>query len=191
MLLHFGAIDWQSSIYLNGKQLGNHTGGYDGFSFDITDGVTPTGNGNELLVYAHDPSELGVQPSGKQQISSISGPGGDKYTPSSGIWQTVWLEAVPTEYVADIHIDQASLTGVIVTVWIAGTGLGQGEGLGRGLPTVTVETVVKCSVMDATGKVVATGSGTATGPPDAGTGLVNVTMTITVPAAKLWSPTNP
>jgi hypothetical protein len=81
-LLHFGAIDWQSAVYLNGKLLGNHTGGYDGFDYDVSDSIKTTGN--ELLVYAFDPSDGGVQPNGKQKISAIDNPGGDTYTPSSG-----------------------------------------------------------------------------------------------------------
>jgi len=74
-LLHFGAIDWQASVYLNGKFLGNHTGGYDGFDFDVSDSIKPTGN--ELLVYAFDPSDTGVQSNGKQRISAIDSPGGN------------------------------------------------------------------------------------------------------------------
>ena len=82
VLLQFGAIDWQSSVYLNGKLLGNHTGGYDSFTFDITDTITSTNN--ELMVSVYDPSDSGYQPNGKQRISAINNPGGDTYTPTSG-----------------------------------------------------------------------------------------------------------
>ena len=82
-MLHFGAIDWQSAVYLNGKMLGNHTGGYDGFEFDITGHLVPSRN--ELVVYVFDPSDQGPQPNGKQQTSAIDNPGGDTYTPPSGI----------------------------------------------------------------------------------------------------------
>ena len=86
--LHFGAVDWQSKVYLNKKLVGEHTGGYDGFSFD-TSGIVP--GENELIVFVYDPSELGAQPFGKQRAASIAFPGtdGEKYTPTSGIWQTV------------------------------------------------------------------------------------------------------
>jgi beta-galactosidase/beta-glucuronidase len=103
-LLHFGAIDWQSAVYFNGVLLGNHTGGYSAIDFDVTAHLKATGN--ELLVFAHDPSEEGSQPNGKQRISAISAPGGDTYTPSSGIWQTVWMEAAPASYVAELVINQ-------------------------------------------------------------------------------------
>lgn len=92
--LNFGAIDWNSTVYLNRKMLGNHVGGYDGFSFTI-DPSALNPSGNELIVYVYDPSDTGSQPNGKQRISAISQPGGDTYTPSSGIWQTVWIESVP------------------------------------------------------------------------------------------------
>lgn len=114
-LLHFGAIDWQSTIYLNGEKLGNHTGGYDGFSYEVT--LKPSGN--ELLVYAFDPSDQGSQPNGKQRISAISSPGGDTYTPSSGIWQTVWLEAVPSSYISEMTMDTSSTT-LTVSVQVEG-----------------------------------------------------------------------
>ena len=81
-LLHFGAVDWQTSVFLNGKLLGNHTGGYDGFSFDLTAGLKQ--KGNEIFVVVYDPSDSGPQPQGKQRVGSINGPGGDHYTPSSG-----------------------------------------------------------------------------------------------------------
>jgi len=80
----------------------------DGFSYDITDAIKPSAN--ELLVFVHDPSDTGKQPNGKQRASAISSPGGDTYTPSSGIWQTPWLEAVPAEYISGITIDQVFLT---------------------------------------------------------------------------------
>src|SRR5690242_1503519 len=85
-----------------GVNVGNHTGGYSGFSFDITSLITTTNN--ELILYVYDPSDLGFQPNGKQRISAIDNPGGDTYTPSSGIWQTVWLENVPQQYISDLFI---------------------------------------------------------------------------------------
>eukprot|EP01116_Phalansterium_solitarium_P001107 TRINITY_DN10887_c0_g1_i1.p1 TRINITY_DN10887_c0_g1~~TRINITY_DN10887_c0_g1_i1.p1 ORF type:complete len:694 (-),score=219.41 TRINITY_DN10887_c0_g1_i1:208-2289(-) len=110
VLLHFGAVDWQTTVWLNKVQLGNHTGGYDGFSFDISAAVEATNN--ELLVFVYDPSELGYQPNGKQRISAMTNPGGDVYTPSSGIWQTVWLENVPEQYIGSVRVlaDTRSLT---------------------------------------------------------------------------------
>ena len=104
-LLHFGAVDWQTHVYLNTQYLGNHTGGYDGFSFEVTDLLMKNGNTNELIIYVFDPSDDGAQPNGKQRISAIDNPGGDQYTPNSGIWQTVWLETVPDIYIDNISIN--------------------------------------------------------------------------------------
>jgi len=110
VLLHFEAVDWQTIVYVNGHVVGNHTGGYDSFSFDVTQYVTVSQN--ELLVYVFDPSDSGAQPSGKQRISAIDSPGGDTYTPSSGIWQTVWFEQVPNTYISALRLgcDLASVT---------------------------------------------------------------------------------
>jgi beta-galactosidase/beta-glucuronidase len=94
VLLHFGAVDWRARVILNGQQLGVHEGGYDGFDFDVTDSLKR--GDNELRVAVMDPSDTGNQPRGKQ----VREPGGIWYTPSSGIWQTVWLEPVPKSYVA-------------------------------------------------------------------------------------------
>ncbi|HEX3146454.1 MAG TPA: glycoside hydrolase family 2 TIM barrel-domain containing protein [Gemmataceae bacterium] len=89
LLLHFGAVDWQCKATVNGKPVGEHKGGFDPFTFDITDAVK-TGE-NELVVWVWDPTDKGSQPVGKQ----LSNPNGIWYTPVTGIWQTVWLERVP------------------------------------------------------------------------------------------------
>jgi hypothetical protein len=98
VLLHFGAVDWQATVSVNGKTLGEHKGGYDPFSFDITNALKAGGR-QELVVDVYDPSDAGGQPRGKQ----VNHPEGIWYTPSTGIWQTVWLESVPNAYIADIH----------------------------------------------------------------------------------------
>ncbi|MCY2996336.1 MAG: hypothetical protein NTY19_52095 [Planctomycetota bacterium] len=87
LLLNFGAVDYEATVLVNGKELGTHRGGYDAFSWDITEALQP--GANRLVVAVLDPT--GGGPSGKQRLG-----GGDIwYTPSSGIWQTVWLEKVP------------------------------------------------------------------------------------------------
>lgn len=98
LLLHFGAVDYEAAVYVNGKVIGSHSGGYTGFSFDITHALHA--NNNELVVKVFDPTDKGVGPRGKQVLD----PGNIFYTPSSGIWQTVWLEKVPATYIADIKI---------------------------------------------------------------------------------------
>ncbi len=121
VLLQFGAIDWQSSVYINGKFVGNHTGGYDSFTFDTTALILPSPANNELTVTVFDPSDNGFQPNGKQRISAITKPGGDTYTPSSGIWQTVWLERVsdPRMYIASYRV-WPTLSSVTVNVTVSG-----------------------------------------------------------------------
>jgi hypothetical protein len=90
VLLHFGAVDWEAAVSLNGKELGTHRGGYDGFGFDLTDALK-AGGAQELVLSVWDPSDGGSQPRGKQ----VRKPGGIFYVPATGIWQTAWLEPVP------------------------------------------------------------------------------------------------
>jgi hypothetical protein len=94
LLLHFQAVDWDATVTVNGTEVGRHKGGYDAFTFDITGQVKP-GAENELVVAVWDPSDRSWQPRGKQELNAMTNPGGIMYTPSSGIWQTVWLEPVP------------------------------------------------------------------------------------------------
>lgn len=99
VLLHFGACDWHTIVYVNGFIVGEHKGGYDAFSFDITPHLRKEGK-QHLSVEVKDPTDSGTQPRGKQILK----PEGIWYTPTSGIWQTVWLEAVPKAYIADLKI---------------------------------------------------------------------------------------
>ncbi len=101
-LLHFGAVDWEAKVYVNGQAVGEHRGGYDGFSVDITDAVK-AGADNELVVAVFDPTN-GYQPKGKQNINKFGKPGGIAYTASSGIWQTVWLEPVPAAHIQSLRM---------------------------------------------------------------------------------------
>jgi len=99
VLLHFGAVDWEATVFVNGKEIGTHRGGYDAFSFEITDALKPSGE-QEVVVAVFDPTSSGNQPRGKQ----VNGPRGIWYTPTSGIWQTAWLEPVPSAYIRSLHI---------------------------------------------------------------------------------------
>jgi beta-galactosidase/beta-glucuronidase len=109
VLLNFGAVDWQSIVYINGKEAGRHEGGYDPFSFDITDVLKKEGK-QEIIVSVWDPTSEGTQPRGKQVVK----PEGIWYTPVTGIWQTVWLEPVPAtsirSFKATPDIDKKTLT---------------------------------------------------------------------------------
>ena len=95
LLLHFGAVDWQCDVYVNGTKVGSHEGGSDPFSFNITQ-FLKKGNQQEIALRVWDPTDDGPQPRGKQ----IKNPHGIWYTPVTGIWQTVWAETVPASYIA-------------------------------------------------------------------------------------------
>jgi hypothetical protein len=98
-LLHFGACDWETTVWVNGKELGKHQGGYDPFTFELPDNL-PSGAEQELVVSVWDPSDAGPQPRGKQ----VRRPNGIWYTPTTGIWQTVWIEPVKATYVKSLQI---------------------------------------------------------------------------------------
>lgn len=98
VLLHFGAVDWRTDVWVNDVKVGSHTGGFTPFSFDITEALQ--GKNNTLMVKVWDPTDKGYQPRGKQ----VSRPEGIWYTPVTGIWQTVWLEPVSESYIQDLRI---------------------------------------------------------------------------------------
>ncbi|MCE9546614.1 MAG: glycoside hydrolase family 2 [Planctomycetia bacterium] len=160
VLLHFGAVDWETKVSVNGKELGVHRGGYDAFSYDITSALKPEGP-QEITVEVFDPTNAAGQPRGKQTLY----PGGIMYTPTSGIWQTVWLEPVAEAHVASLKlvpdVDESCLR-----LTVDGAGVKEGE---------TVEAVVS----DA-GKTVATASGP-----------VGKEIKLAIADPKLWSPDAP
>ena len=114
ILLHFGAVDYETEVFVNGQSVGIHTGGYDPFTFDITSKLTGSGP-QQLVVRVYDPTDLGGQPRGKQTLH----PGGIMYTPVTGIWQPVWLEPVPQTAISDIkmvpNIDNSTLNLTLTT----------------------------------------------------------------------------
>lgn len=160
ILLHFGAVDWKSEIYLNGILAGSHQGGYDPFTLDITSFIK--GRGTQLLeLMVTDPVDRGPQPRGKQVLK----PGGIWYTPVTGIWQTVWIEAVPDTYISSTK---------------------QVPDIDRGILKleVTVQNplpgdMVRVSAWEGENKV----SDSESDP--------GVKIELPVPEAKLWSPENP
>jgi len=98
ILLHFEASNWETKVWVNGKEVGSHKGGYDGFTFDITDALQP-GKKQEIVASVWNPIDLG-QPCGKQTQK----PAGIFYTPATGIWQTVWVEPVADSYIQRLQI---------------------------------------------------------------------------------------
>lgn len=99
ILLNFGAVDWETTVWVNGIKVGEHRGGYDPFTFNVTTELaarkTTT---DEIILRVWDGSDAGYQARGKQ----VRKPGGIFYTPTTGIWQTVWLEPVGNTYVTSI-----------------------------------------------------------------------------------------
>jgi hypothetical protein len=136
--LRFGAVDWEAAVWVNGKHLGTHRGGFDAFAYDVTDALKPDGE-QELVVGVRDPTDGGTQPRGKQ----VREPRGIWYTSTTGIWQTVWLEPVPLAHVQGLRVEpHASASKVVVTVEGSGAGPGHSVRLlvpapGGGTPPAT------------------------------------------------------
>jgi len=130
ILLHFGAVDWDTTVWVNGSKAGGHRGGYDPFSFDVTRMLKASGP-QEIVLSVWDPTDKGWQARGKQQIV----PEGFMYTPASGIWQTVWLEPVPATHIRSIRVEpDVDENCVWVTVDAAGAGDGCTVHARTGLP---------------------------------------------------------
>lgn len=98
VLLHFGAVDYEAVVYINQEEVGKHKGGYTSFTFDISGSIQE--GENVLTVCAIDDTRSGKQPSGKQSEKYASH--GCFYTRTTGIWQTVWLEYVPSNYIKQV-----------------------------------------------------------------------------------------
>ncbi|MFF3591325.1 PA14 domain-containing protein [Streptomyces sp. NPDC002387] len=159
--LNFGAVDWQAEVYVNGTKVAEHKGGYDKFSADITDALKP-GRSQELIVGVYDPTDAANgenPPIGKQRLD----PSGIWYTPTSGIWQTVWLEPVARD-----HVDQLKLTPHVDS----GTLTVEPQGVRDGVSVTATAYDGKHKVATATGR---------TGEP----------LTLRIPHARLWSPDHP
>ncbi len=116
LLLHFGAVDFHATAYVNGDVAGEHKGGYTPFSFDVTD-LLQDGPEHELVVSVWDPTDTWTQARGKQ----VREPEGIWYTSVTGIWQTVWLEPVPGDSISSLKIEpDRAAGGVNVTVLTRG-----------------------------------------------------------------------
>jgi len=140
-ILHFGAVDYGCTVWINGQKAGEHRGGYISFSFDITEFVVD--GQNTVVVYAEDDARSGAQPSGKQCEKYASY--GCMYTRTTGIWQTVWLETVPGSYIKGLKIipDAPNGTALITCELVGGDGATlQAEAFYNGKPVAeqTVKT---------------------------------------------------
>jgi hypothetical protein len=169
ILLHFGAVDWETTVWVNGKEMGTHRGGYDPFTFDITDAINKTGS-QEIVLSVWDPTDTGYQPRGKQ----VRKPDGIWYTAVTGIWQTVWLEPV-----APAHIESLKTTPDVD---------GQAVDTGMNIAYPSGEVAVKVVVLDgnkqvAEGEIKMSGGGTG--------GVATPCIKLAIKNAKLWSPYSP
>ena len=111
IILHFGAVDYQSWVYVNGKLVGTHEGGHTAFSFNVTPYLT-TGGEQCLTLRVYDPLKDETIPRGKQFWEDKSA--GIWYTPTSGIWQTVWLEAVEKTHIEDVRFTSDIEKGTVL-----------------------------------------------------------------------------
>ena len=161
VLLHLDAIDWEATVYLNGNKLGTHRGGYDAFGFDITKSLKGDGP-QELVIGVFDPTDKGEQPRGKQ----VSRPHGIWYTPTSGIWQTVWIEPVKEQFIESVKIEpDVDASDVKITVGAIGGPL-------------RIPISAKVSLPEG-------------GQPITATGMTSRAIKIHIPDAKFWSPETP
>ena len=160
--LHFGAVDHDTVVYVNGQQATTHRGGYDAFSVDVTPYLARSGP-QEVLVGVEDLTDATGQPVGKQREGAK---GGIFYTPSSGIWQSVWMEPKPAS-----SIERLDTTPDLATSSLGLTVRATGSALQR-VRAVAVDRATKAEV----GRV---------------EGAANAPLSLPVPNAKLWSPDSP
>ncbi len=160
ILLHFGGVDWKADVWVNDVKIGTHKGGYSPFSLDITSFIDKSGP-QKLVLKVWDPTDQGYQPRGKQVVK----PGGIMYTPVTGIWQTVWLEALGKSYISQLKT-VPNLDGENISVKACTEG-------------TTPADLIVVNVLE-NGKIINTGKAAA-----------GQDVLVAVPEAKLWSPESP
>lgn len=158
--LNFGAVDWRSEVWVNGKKVGGHDGGYTSFSLDITDALNESGE-QEIKVAVWDPTDEGFQPHGKQ----VRDPRGIWYTPTTGIWQTVWLEPLP-----EVAIEDLEMTPDIDNQYLNLTAKGSTDKSGYTIKATAFANGSKVSEV---------------------TGKPGEEVQLSIPNMKLWSPDTP
>ncbi|MGI8498839.1 MAG: glycoside hydrolase family 2 protein [Gemmatimonadaceae bacterium] len=161
LLLHFGAVDWECSILVNGTEVGSHRGGYDPFTVDITTALRPGDATQDISIAVWDPTDADDQPRGKQ----VRKPHGIFYTAVTGIWQTVWLEVVPAAHITALDI-AADIDAGTARLRVASSGAPAG-------------TTVRVIALDGR-RIVAEATSGADEP-----------IVLHIPHPKLWSPSSP
>ncbi|WP_369191279.1 PA14 domain-containing protein [Streptomyces sp. R08] len=161
LMVNFGAVDWRAEVYVNGTKVTEHQGGYDKFSADVTDALKP-GRTQELIVGVYDPTDAADgenPPIGKQRLD----PSGIWYTPTSGIWQTVWMEPVASDHVGSLKLTPDVAKSQLTV---------EAQGVRAGVPIMATAYAGKREVATAHGR---------TGGP----------LTLTLKNPRLWSPDDP
>lgn len=169
VLLHFGAVDWQTDIWVNGEYVGQHKGGFDPFSFDITPNLRKSGT-QTLRVKVYDATDQAFQPRGKQ----VEVPGLIWYTPVTGIWQTVWLEPVSKTHIKNYYV-VSDIDAGTMTVNVDASALHVDD-------VVRVEVIEGCEGYSAehpSTRVIASSE------------CVNGQAIVNLPEVNLWSPDTP
>jgi hypothetical protein len=162
VLMHFGAVDWESTVWVNGREIGTHRGGYDPFTYDIRDALD-RGRKQEIVVRVFDPTD--DDNSGIARGKQVMRPHGIFYTAVTGIWQTVWLEPVPKAFIAGLKITP-DIDGATLTVE----------------PKVGGESAgMKIAVTVSRGRDVAASAESPAGTP----------IAVEIPHPALWSPSDP
>ena len=164
IILHFGAVDYQAEVYVNGRCAGIHKGGYSPFSFDITQ-LLANKNKQEIIVGVYDPGNDKAIATGKQSNNKFDDPSRYSYCPSSGIWQTVWIEPVPDQHITHHHlvpdIDQENIQ---LTVDLA---------------QINSNASIRASIKEGEKLI------------SEAIGVPSIPFTINNPSPKLWSPSSP
>lgn len=168
VLLHFGAVDWMAEIWVNGLYVGEHRGGFDPFHFDVTPYLKKSG-AQSLTVKVWDGTDSSWLPRGKQ----VEKPAYIWYTPVTGIWQTVWLEAVP-----QTHIDSYYVVSDIATGELSVEVEASAFKLGDEFRVEVLEGGIGYNPATPSSTVLASGQGRGT-------------VKVTVPQARLWSVDDP
>ena len=161
VLLHFGAVNWEATVAVNATKMGEHKGGYDAFDYDITDALH--GGENTLTVSVLNPlrsDEPNAQILGKQRIHPVS----VLYTAATGIWQSVWIESVPTAHIAGLTITP-DIDANVLRVTVVADGVTTAD--------------VKVTANDGSATIVTVG------------GKAGTELTLPIPGPHLWSPTDP
>ncbi len=170
IILNFEASDWETSVWVDDNFVMNHHGGYDPFTCNISPFLSDSRN-HSLVVRVTDPTDKGRQPRGKQ----VSDPGGIWYTPSSGIWQSVWLEPAGISWVSDLRIipdiDNGRLSVTVLEERCHGP---------EGCPPMDMAPSLAEVTVSLDGVTIGTASGEAGRP-----------LTIDIPDPELWNPDNP